>query len=365
MKRGLMEAEATEDVEGKKSMQRQRMLQMMHAQEEQEEEQRRQEQVEQLQLQMQQQEQELQKEQQKQAEPELTKEQIAMIQIEAEELARKELLMEGVLKPEVDCELDPCYEGCPWSNHPERCLPQAKIDCAQDHCGAGCPDSSDHKKCPTILHHATSSLSVADVAAIVNRHNEVRRMLGLTLVEWDLSLSEGAQTWANMCDFSHSKADVREQFFRNLKPKNTLKYTVGENLLAGEPSQSSTLSVDGIIAQGLQWDCKRNFCKNPNGGCGSFRQAFHQDTTRIGCGFKLCQHSSPFGNNTSAWNNLVCWYNPKTSYAERPFSRSLCSALDLGKFFPKNAAERAQSKEKAFLEMITEQFLEEHPHVKF
>jgi hypothetical protein len=223
-----------------------------------------------------------------------------------------------------------------------------------------------------MIHHATSSLSVAEVAAIVNRHNEVRRMLGLTLMEWDLSLSEGAQMWADTCDFSHSKSDMRENFYYNKNHKETLSYSVGENLLAGEPSQSSALSVDGIIAQGMQWDCKRNFCKNPDGGCGSFRQAFNQETTRIGCGFKLCQHDSPFGNSTGAWNNLVCWYNPKTHFSERPFSRSLCPHLDLGKFFPNYAAEqalknaeKAKRKEKAYFEMITEQFLEEHPHVKF
>jgi len=301
---------------------------------------------------------------QKPVEPQLSQRYIAIIQKEANEQAHQELLMEGQIKPEVDCELDPCYEGCPWSNHPERCLSKTKVNCAEDPCGPGCPDSSDHKKCPIIQHHATSSLSVAEVAAIVNRHNEVRRMLGLTLVEWDLSLSEGAQTWADMCEFSHSNADMREELFRRTNPKLALDFTVGENLLAGDPSQSASPSVDGLIASGLQWDCKRNFCKNPNGGCGSLRQAFHKDTTRIGCGFKLCQEASPFGESGS-WNNLVCWYNPKAAVAERPFSRALCPHLDLGKFFPTYAAEKARSKEDAFLEMITVQFLEEHPRVKF
>jgi hypothetical protein len=338
-----MEAEDTEDVEGKRK--KQRRQRMMQAQEQQ---------------------------QQQPADPQLSKDQLAMLEREAEILARQELLAQGILKPEVDCDLDPCYEGCPWSNHPEKCLSAKKVDCAADHCGRGCPDASDHKKCPTLIHHATSSLTVAEVAAIVNRHNEVRRMLGLTLMEWDLTLSEGAQMWADTCDFSHSKSDMRENYFYNKYHKETLSYSVGENLLAGEPSQSSTLSVDGIIAQGMEWDCKRNFCKNPDGGCGSFRQAFNQETTRIGCGFKLCQQGSPFGNNTGTWNNLVCWYNPKTHFSQRPFSRSLCPHLDLGKFFPNYAAEQAQKnaakaqrKEKAVFEMITEQFLEEHPHVKF
>jgi hypothetical protein len=266
---------------------------------------------------------------------ELSASQLANIKAEADILAHAELIKQGVLKPEVDCELNPCYEGCPLANKEGMCIP---LDCTTNHCRPGCPDASNRKKCPHIKHNATTALSVAEVTYIVNRHNEVRRMLGLNLVEWDIKLSEGAQRFADTCAFKHSKREDRESFYRATNPTHTDRPSVGETLIADASIVAGPrIFFDAVIGQAENFNCERNFCRDSEGRkaqCGAFRQAFDDDTTKVGCGFKVCLHDSPFDVISPSWNNFVCWYNPMIRKDERPFPRSQCNLLDLDTLLP-------------------------------
>jgi len=275
----------------------------------------------------------------------------------AEREAQSELRGLGVIKPEVDCDLNPCYEGCPDAKNPILCGPRPKVNCRANPCHKGCKSSLDRLRCPVLRHNATSSLSVPEVIYLVNRHNEVRRMLGLNLVEWDVSLSQGAQQWADQCNFKHSTADFRNKAYAQSKPTHKVR-TVGENLVADafEPA-GAKLNLDAIIQQAEWWNCKRNLCSRSQSGdradCGSFLQAFSTETTRFGCGYRLCEVGSPFGTDSQKWNNFVCWYNPMHPANTRPFPASQCKYLDLDELMQRKQKDPKVDNE---LEKITEEF---------
>jgi len=316
----------------------------------------------------------------------LSPRQLADIKKEASILAMHELILQGVLKPEVDCDFNPCYEGCPLAGKEGICTP---LDCfGSNHCRPGCPDSTNRKKCPHIKHNASTALSVSEVTYIVNRHNEVRRMLGLNLVEWDIKLAEGAQRFADTCAFKHSKKEDRETFYKLTNPTHSKHHSVGETLMADASIVAGPrIYFDAVIAQAENWDCERNNCRDERGReaqCGAFRQAFDQHTTKIGCGFKICQRDSPFGDVSTSWNNFVCWYNPMIRRDERPFPRSQCNLLDLDTLLPKGPAKepekfltlfatgnkkvekppRRLNPEEEALELISQEYYQEFPQYK-
>jgi len=296
-----------------------------------------------------------------------------------------ELIEKGVLKAEVDCELNPCYEGCPLANKEGMCIP---LDCVTNHCRPGCPDASNRKKCPHIKNDGTTALSVSEVTYIVNRHNEVRRMLGLNLVEWDIKLSEGAQRFADTCSFKHSKKEDRETFYKATSPKHSDHHSVGETVIADASILAGPrIFFDAVIAQAQYWDCERNSCRDSRGEraqCGAFQQAFDDDTTVVGCGFKVCLHDSPFGNISTSWNNFVCWYNPMVRKDQRPFPRSQCNLLNLDVLLPNGPVQapekyltliadgnlkvekppRKYDPMERVMEEITQQYYEEFPQYK-
>jgi hypothetical protein len=157
--------------------------------------------------------------------------------------------------------------------------------------------------------------------------------MGFPLVEWDLALSEGAQAWANKCNYQHSQAAFREDHYVTNSVKRLATTTVGETIVADAfATEGAQINMNAIFGQAESWDCHKNHCsadKDGNkGSCGSFLQAIDDDTTRMGCGYRLCEVNSPFGKESPDWNYLVCWYNPQLSAVERPFEEDKCDTFE-------------------------------------
>jgi len=171
-------------------------------------------------------------------------------------------------------------------------------------------------------------MHLKDAARIVNQHNNARRILQLPLIEWDLSLAAGAQAWADQCQFKHSPSKQRTRdYARRAKiPYSGLhESTVGENIVAEPVSKTGkgdAIQADAIFRSSRMWDCDRNVCEDRS--CGTFLQAVNEETTRIGCGFKVCEENSPYGAKAAKWNFLVCFYNPMLRSKARPFHQSKC-----------------------------------------
>jgi hypothetical protein len=241
----------------------------------------------------------------------------------------------------------PCSSGCPNADSKELCpqgentpadLPPAKVDCEADPCYAGCPDHGNAKRCPDLTNtdkQTTPSLTVTDVTNIVNRHNKARRMHQLSAIEWDISLSLGAQAHANDCQFKHSKDDHRANEYSKISGKiltNAKTARVGESIIAdADDDDDEDVNVDGFFAHTAQWNCEKDKCEPKDGAkpsCGSLRQVLAVDTTKVGCGYKVCQINSPFGDESPKWNFLVCWYNPSLAPNTRPFPATQCKAKE-------------------------------------
>jgi hypothetical protein len=155
----------------------------------------------------------------------------------------------------------------------------------------------------------------------------------LPLLEWDLALSNGAQMFADDCNFKHSTDAFRTQQFVKFSGKvvtNSKMARFGENLIAdAETGDGEQVNVDALFTYATQWNCEEDTCDSRPGEkpkCGSIRQVLNEKTTRVGCGFKLCQVNSPFGQRAPNWNLLVCWYNPAVMPSSRPFPAEKCPA---------------------------------------
>jgi hypothetical protein len=174
------------------------------------------------------------------------------------------------------------------------------------------------------------------VTKIVHQHNKARHVHRLPPIEWDVSLSAGAQAHANECEFFHSLDDHRASEYSKIS--GTIHTTaktarVGESIIADseDDDDDEEIEVDGFFAHTAQWNCELDKCEPQEGvkpACGSLRQALNKRTTKIGCGYKVCQLNSPFGDASPKWNFLVCWYNPALAPGERPFPASRCNAKD-------------------------------------
>jgi len=179
-----------------------------------------------------------------------------------------------------------------------------------------------------------TELSRDVIASILAVHNAARAKAGVKPLVWDSNLALGAQLWADRCRPSHSDAvqRARDYAFRaNRTFAGSVSASVGENILA-EPVSSvgERVSVSLFVDAGKNWHCRTNKCSRPTsarpGECGLFKQVVSAQTTRIGCGYRVCDSDSPFGTASAKWNNVVCWYNPMSPMGRnaRPFKANLC-----------------------------------------
>jgi len=171
---------------------------------------------------------------------------------------------------------------------------------------------------------------VADVTKILRRHNKARQMHKLHQVQWDLDLSGGAQEFAHDCKFKHSSDDFRATEYSKLSGNvhtNSLTARVGESIIADAHQGDDDVNIDAFFAHAAQWNCATDKCEPIDGAkpaCGSLRQILYENTTKIGCGYKVCQVNSPFGGDSTTWNFMVCWYYPALPRHTRPFPAKQC-----------------------------------------
>jgi pathogenesis-related protein 1 len=141
--------------------------------------------------------------------------------------------------------------------------------------------------------------------AFVAAHNQHRANVSpaaspaLPPVTWSNELAAQARTWAERCEFNHSKTDL------------------GENLSARTDMADPEAIVAAWAAEGEAFDYKRNRCASGE-VCGHYTQVVWRDSTQIGCGMAKCGAGGPFGD--TEWFMWVCNYSPAGNWSgQRPY----------------------------------------------
>jgi pathogenesis-related protein 1 len=121
----------------------------------------------------------------------------------------------------------------------------------------------------------------------------------LPTVTWSSELATQARTWAEQCQFNHSKTDL------------------GENLSARTDLAEPEAIVAAWMAEGQAFDYAKNRCASGE-ICGHYSQVVWRNSTTIGCGMARCGAGGPFGDHE--WFMWVCNYSPAGNWkGERPY----------------------------------------------
>ncbi|XP_011871305.1 PREDICTED: venom allergen 3-like [Vollenhovia emeryi] len=180
--------------------------------------------------------------------------------------------------------------------------------CGRSHTVCMFPSPIPSPKC---AQWTISGLSAAEKAAVVNKHNELRRRVAsgqetrgnpgpqpaavrMPDLSWDSELELVAQRWANQCNFAHDTC------------RNVDRFAVGQNIAKTMHSGENTSTVQSMIQ--LWYDEVDYFDRNLvhsyqfDPATGHYTQIVWADTTKIGCGRIKYQENG--------WNvhYLVCNY---------------------------------------------------------
>jgi pathogenesis-related protein 1 len=146
------------------------------------------------------------------------------------------------------------------------------------------------------------------VDALLEAHNTVREDADpapsppLPPFVWSERAASAAQTWANGCVWSHN-SQLRE-------------LGLGENIAAFAPPGADTVAgrVEGArkvvemwAGEAAYYTYSTDACADGK-TCGHYTQIVWRATTAVGCGYRICTQSSPFGQ--SPWEFWVCDYEP-------------------------------------------------------
>lgn len=139
---------------------------------------------------------------------------------------------------------------------------------------------------------------------ITAAHNAIRGAVNplasppITPLSWTPSLAMEAQTWADKCNFTHSKGPH------------------GENIFASAGSSPNPQKVvESWASEAKNYNYATNQC---SGNCGHYTQVVWATSTHLGCGYAHCTSQSPF-SGFSEWDLWVCNYDPPGNYPERPY----------------------------------------------
>jgi len=136
--------------------------------------------------------------------------------------------------------------------------------------------------------------------------NGARANVGVPALTWSADIATGAQAWANKCNFQHGGPGVWSTLGQNIaaswgSPVNAqgwldeIKYFNPNNrVFSSQVVSTSTSSKYGFG----NWQ-----------NSGHYSQVVWKGTTQVGCGTKVCNSNSPFGQNP--WNFLVCNFSPE------------------------------------------------------
>jgi pathogenesis-related protein 1 len=127
------------------------------------------------------------------------------------------------------------------------------------------------------------------LVGFTDAHNEFRRPIKVSNLEWDFTLSQYAQEWAehlkktNSCKMEHRKQNK-----------------FGENLAWSKGKRLNSKQVVQMWYDEIEfYDYNSNKCQ-PNKVCGHYTQVVWNTSKKVGCGFAVC-------NDEEVW---VCNYDP-------------------------------------------------------
>ena len=135
--------------------------------------------------------------------------------------------------------------------------------------------------------------------------NAARSTVGESPMHWDPIAAAVAQAWANQCSFGHNPNAGSD--YDGMGGSGGL----GENVAAGEPTESVSAAVASWVAEGSSYDHATNTCA-AGAVCGHYTQIVWATTTAAGCAQATCTTNSPFGSGQ--WQMSVCDFNPPGNY---------------------------------------------------
>jgi pathogenesis-related protein 1 len=189
--------------------------------------------------------------------------------------------------------------------------------------GSGAPDVGTTSKpdATTSVPDATTPSGdtgvPADESEWLDGQNAARAAVGEAPLVWNSIAAQVAAEWAPMCNWEHNPN--RDADYQALGGGTG---GLGENIAAGEPSETPQAGVASWVAEGA-W-----FTDTPGGGtcnapsgedCGHYTQIVWKATTSVGCAHVTCTTGSPFGDS-NPWDFNVCDYAPPGNYVgESPY----------------------------------------------
>ncbi|KAK9941737.1 hypothetical protein M0R45_007432 [Rubus argutus] len=140
--------------------------------------------------------------------------------------------------------------------------------------------------------------SVADDSGFLKTHNEARAEVGVPPLEWNETIADFAQNYANEraedCAMEHSMGPY------------------AENIASGK-DMTGEAAVKYWCTEKAEYDYNANKCTTPNeaDGCYHYTQVVWRTTTQLGCARALCKNGDMF---------VTCNYDPSQSpETERPY----------------------------------------------
>ncbi|HRH44551.1 MAG TPA: CAP domain-containing protein [Pyrinomonadaceae bacterium] len=141
-----------------------------------------------------------------------------------------------------------------------------------------------------------SKLTDAEISMILKQHNDARAEVGVPPLQWDCTLANYAQKWANQGNTEHSSDDQLSSIFPGDQ--------AGENL-AWDSRTNSAPDVQSWLDEKQFWNNNSATCRAGK-ACGHYTQIVWRNTTKVGCGinrntpgpfktFFVCNYS-PGGN---------------------------------------------------------------------
>lgn len=143
-------------------------------------------------------------------------------------------------------------------------------------------------------------LSVSDKKAILEKHNEYRKELSITPLQWDEKLADYAYEWGQKlqrnCDFKHRPSS------------GNYKLIYGENI-AMSSSEDATYAVEqwGSEKKDFHPRKMRTYRSSYLNSVGHYTQIIWEKTTRVGCARIKCKNG---------FYITICNYDPPGNYKD-------------------------------------------------
>jgi len=148
-----------------------------------------------------------------------------------------------------------------------------------------------------------------DRDAMVAAHNKWRAEAGVEPLSYSTELEASAQAWAdnlkntNRCQMRHSKPGGK--YGENLYWASAITWSDGRLELQ---KVTPEMVVDDWGSEKADYNYAKNTCK-PGKMCGHYTQVLWRTTTKVGCGYAVCEDSKE-----QIW---VCQYTPAGNWVGR------------------------------------------------